>query len=168
MTSSSSRPSFVAKCSADRQAVMVNPDVTRAEIAGLADECLAIAHSGGDNVAEKFATAGLSDAQTMGGYGLSKALVNMYTLQLARENPSLIVNACTPGMIKTDLAEKLAAKFDKSLEEMGAKSPAEGAEVLVYLANGDVASSGWYFGSDKQRSPLDRYRNPGSPPYDGK
>ena len=90
ITPSSSGPSFVAKCSAERQTSMANPDVTRAEMACLADECLAIARSGGDEVAEKFAAAGLPDAESMGGYGLSKALVNMYTLQLARENPLLL------------------------------------------------------------------------------
>ncbi|CAM9971412.1 unnamed protein product, partial [Laminaria digitata] len=50
-----------------------------------------------------FAAAGLSDAEVTGGYGLSKALLNMYTMQLVRENPSLLVNACTLGLIKTDL-----------------------------------------------------------------
>ena len=170
MTSSSSGPSFVAECSASRQATMVNPEVTHAQITSLADECMAIAHAGGDDYAEKFAAAGLSGAHNMGGYGLSKALVNMYTMQLARENPSLRVNACTPGFIKTDLAEQLAVKFNKTLEEMGAKSPSEGAEVLVYLAAGDISAtrSGWYFGSDKLRSPLNCYRSPGDPPYEGK
>lgn len=168
MTSSSSGPSFVAKCSTERQAFLTNPEVTHAQITGLAQEGLAIAVSEGGDVAEKFAAAGLSGAENMSGYGFTKALVNMYTAQLARENPSLIVNACTPGFIKTDLSEKFAATFGKSLDEMGAKSPAEGAEAIVYLATGDVPSSGWYFGSDKQRSPLDRYREPGSPAYDGK
>lgn len=168
MTSSSSGPSFVSKCRADRQVVMANPDVTHAEIAGLVDESLAIARSGGDDVAEKFAATGLPEAESMAGYGLSKALVNMYTMQLARENPSLRVNACTPGMIKTDLGRQFEAKFNVTLDEIGAKTPSEGAEVLVYLAAGDVAATGWYFGSDKERSPLDRYRGPGTPAYDGK
>ncbi|CAN0032247.1 unnamed protein product [Laminaria digitata] len=168
MTSSSSGPSFVAKCSAERQAAMANPAVTRADITGLVDECLTIAHSGGDDVAGKFAAAGLSDAEAMGGYGLSKALLNMYTMQLARENPSLLVNACTPGLIKTDLGRQFEKKFNVKLDDVGAKPPSDGAEVLVYLATGDVDASGWFFGSDKQRSPLDRYRGPGDPAYDGK
>lgn len=91
----------------------------------------------------------------------------MYTLQLARENPSLIVNACTPGFIKTDMT-KVFERSGKTLEEMGAKTPAEGAHVLVHLATAEVPASGWYFGSDLQRSPLDRYRSPGEPPYEGK
>lgn len=55
----------------------------------------------------------------------------------------------------------------KTLDEMGAKAPEEGAKVLIHLATADVPSSGWYLGSDIQRSPLDRYRSPGDPPYTG-
>lgn len=92
----------------------------------------------------------------------------MYTIQLAREHPALIVNACTPGFIKTDMTAPFEKTMGKSLDEMGAKTPAEGAKVVVHLATGEVPSSGWYFGSDLQRSPLDRYRSPGDPAYDGK
>ena len=156
MTSSALGPSFVANCSTERQAAMVNPEFTHAHITGLVDECLAIAHSGGDDFAAKFASAGLPGAQTYCGYGLSKAMVNMYTLQLARENPSLLVNACMPGFIRTDMTRKFEARLGGTLEKLGAKSPSEGADVLVYLAFGDVAASGSYFGCDKQRSPLCR------------
>lgn len=96
-----------------------------------------------------------------------QALVNMYTLQLAREHPALIINACTPGFIKTDLTSPFEDSSGKTLDDMGAKTPAEGARVLVHLATADVPRSGWYFGSDIQRSPLDRYRGPGEPPYTG-
>ncbi|CAM9727827.1 unnamed protein product [Ectocarpus sp. 13 AM-2016] len=168
ITSSSSGPSFVAKCSPERQALMTDPDVTHAQITGLVDECLAIASADG-SLEEKFATVGLSGIDgKMGVYGLSKALVNMYTIQLAREHPALIVNACTPGFIKTDMTAPFEKTMGKSLDEMGAKTPTEGARVLVHLATGEVPSSGWYFGSDLQRSPLDRYRSPGDPAYDGK
>lgn len=98
---------------------------------------------------------------------IKQALVNMYMVQLARDHPELIVNAATPGFIKTDLTKPFEAS-GKTLDEMGAKSPAEGAKVLVHLATADGASSGWYFGSDLVRSPLDRYRGPGDPPYVGK
>ncbi len=36
---------------------------------------------------------------------------------------------------------------------------------LFLLFGDDVPSTGWYFGSDAVRSPLDRYRGPGDPPY---
>ncbi|CAN0329274.1 unnamed protein product [Laminaria digitata] len=156
MTSSALGPSFVAKCSTERQAVMVNPEVTHAQITGLVYECLAIAHGSGDKFADKFAAAGLPGAHIHCGYGLSKALVNMYTLQLARENPSLLINACMPGFIKTDMTRKFEAHFGGTLEDLGAKSPSEGADVLIYLAIGNVTASGAYFETDKQRSRFDR------------
>lgn len=167
ITSSAAGPSFVAKCSPDRQAVFVDPSVTRDRIESLLEECLAIASGGWDGVAERFAAVGMTGAERMSGYGLSKALVNLYTMQLARDNPSLMVNAATPGFIATDLTQPWAKMNNKTLEEMGAKRPEEGAKPLVYLATGDVPRSGWYFGSDMKRSPLDRYRAPGSPEYDG-
>lgn len=167
ITSSAAGPSFVAKCSAERQAVFVDPSVTRDRIESLLEECLAIASEGWDGVAERFAAVGMTGAERMSGYGLSKALVNLYTMQLARDKPSLMVNAATPGLIITDLAQPLAKMSNKTLEEMGAKPPEEGAKPLVFLATGDVPRSGCYFGSDIKRSPLDRYRAPGSPEYDG-
>ncbi len=97
-----------------------------------------------------------------------QALVNMYMIQLARDHPELIVNAATPGFIKTDLTKPFEAASGKSLDDMGAKSPAEGGKVLVHLATAEDARSGWYYGSDLVRSPLDRYRGPGDPPYVGK
>ena len=48
------------------------------------------------------------------------------------------------------------------------KPPDAGAAAPVFLAmSDDVRSSGWYYGSDCQRSPLDKYRSPGDPPYQG-
>lgn len=170
MISSSSGPSFVAKCTAERQALLVNPSVTHAQITAFADECLSMAASSGsaDDAAKTFAAAGLTGAENMAGYGVTKALVNMYTAQLAREHPSLVVNACTPGFIATELAKPFQERMGKTLDEMGAKPPSDGAKTPVFLATGDVPGSGWYFGSDSQRSPLDRYREPGSPAYEGK
>lgn len=166
MVSSSAGPSYVAKCSKARQAAMITPTVTKAQITALIDECLSVASSGSD-VSTKFTEAGLAEADNRSGYGFSKALVNMYTMHVAREYPALIVNACTPGFIVTDLANALAAKSPKTLQEMGAKPPSEGAKAPVFLTFGNISSSGWYFGSDCQRSPLDRYRSPGSPAYTG-
>ena len=50
---------------------------------------------------------------------------------------------------------------------MNAKSPDEGAVSAMYLLfTEDEYVRGGYFGSDAKRSPLDRYRSPGSEPYD--
>lgn len=133
------------------------------------DECLSISSTArAEEVAAKFTEAGLAKAEHSSGYGVTKALVNMYTMFLAREHPNLLVNACTPGFIVTDLTKALAASMNKTPEEMGAKPSSDGAKAPIFLTTGDVAGSGWYFGSDCVRSPLDRYRSPGDPAYDDK
>lgn len=93
-------------------------------------------------------------------YGLSKALLNAYTYMLSRQYPNLVVNAITPGFIKTDLTVGLGAS----------KSPSEGAVPAVFgLTDVGIASKpqGRFYGSDCKRSPLDVYRDPGTPEYDG-
>jgi len=90
-------------------------------------------------------------------YGMSKALLNAYTAIYAKENTDLIVNSCTPGWIKTDMTKGSGAS----------NSPSNGAKCPVHLLLSSDVSTGWYYGSDMKRSPLDRYRSPGEPPYDG-
>ena len=51
--------------------------------------------------------------------------------------------------------------------EMGMKAPVHGTQAALHLLFGEPGGNGWYFGSDAQRSPLDRYRSPGDPPYTG-
>lgn len=155
--SSASGPTFVSKCSPERQKQLTHPDVTWAEVEAAMAACLEIAASNGS-----FSDAGFGDGSA---YGLSKACLNAYTIELARNHPKLIVNACTPGFIETDLTRHYAA--GKSAKDMGMKSPAEGTKASLHLLLGDPGGSGWYFGSDAQRSPLDRYRSPGDPPYTG-
>lgn len=140
------------------------------QITGVMDECLAISSaSPAEEVSAKFSDAGLAGADTRAGYGFTKAVVNMYNMYLAREHPNLLINSCTPGWIVTDLSRAfVGAGSGKTVEEMGGKPPSDGAKTPIFLATGDVPGSGWYFGSDGLRSPLDRYRNPGDPAYDGK
>ena len=125
----------------------------------LGEDCLSIA---GDS--DAFTRRGLSDGAP---YGLSKACANAYTLHLARENPRLVINACTPGFIATDLTRHYEEGRGQALEAMGAKTPREGADSTLFLLFGAPEGSGHYYGSDARRSPLDRYRAPGSPAYDG-
>ena len=106
-------------------------------------------------------TSGLGNA-----YGLSKACANALTLILARENPGLTINACTPGFIETDMTRPFAESQGKTASEMGMKTPEQGSSASTFLMMGEVSGSGKYFGSDCLRSPLDRYRSPGDPPYD--
>lgn len=156
---SAAGPNYVATCSAERQAFFTRPDVTWSEIDAFMEECCAL---GGDSAA--FAARGLGDGAP---YGLSKACANAYTLHLARENPQFVVNSCTPGFIATDLTRQYEEASGKRPEELGMKSPREGANAAIFLLFGEPEGSGHYYGSDAKRSPLDRYRAPGDPPYTG-
>jgi carbonyl reductase 1 len=157
--SSASGPNFVAECSPERQRLLTDPDVTWAQIEALMEECLAIEQQGGD-----FQQAGLANG---GAYGLSKACLNAYTIALAREHPELTIDACTPGFIETDMTRPMAERHDTDPRELGMKPPREGTRAQMFLLFGQPEGSGWYFGSDAKRSPLDRYRSPGDPPYTG-
>jgi len=89
-------------------------------------------------------------------YGLSKACLNVYTMQLAAAHPGLRINSCTPGSIQT--------------EGFGSKDLAGESNCHVaplFLLFGNPEGNGRYYGSDAVRSPLDRYRGPGDPPYMG-
>jgi len=101
-------------------------------------------------------------AQQLGGrgddYGLSKACINAYTMLLAREFPKYRINACTPGYIATKMTGGPGGSK---------KSPGEGTLAIKYLLFGEPPANGRYYGSDGVRSPLDRYRGPGEPPYEG-
>merc|ERR1711879_73328 len=84
------------KCSPERRAFLCDPMVTWEGIDTLMREV------------ESF-PGGVKDLEshglgaTMGAYGLSKALLNSYTMAVAREQPTLCVNACSPGLVATDL-----------------------------------------------------------------
>ena len=156
---SAAGPSFVATCSADMQRFFLDAQMTWPRLQAFIDECLAMA---GDQAA--FAAKGLGDGAP---YGLSKACTNTYTLLLAREHPELRINACTPGFIETDMTRHYAEAQGKPPAELGMKPPSEGAKAPLFLLFGEPEGNGRYYGSDAQRSPLDRYRAPGSAPYQG-
>ncbi len=155
---SASGPNFVAKCSPERQRFFLDRDLDGPTLSAFIDECLA------QPDAASFRKRGLGEVNP---YGFSKACANLYTLILARENPRLRVNACTPGHIATDMTWPHPAASGRSAEEMGMKTPAEGARCPLHLLFGELEGNGHYYGSDAQRSPLDRYRSPGSAPYTG-
>lgn len=153
---SASGPNFVEKCSPERQGFFLDPSHDWPTLAAFIDECLALPN------AAAFSARGLGDGNP---YGFSKACTNTYTLLLAREHPHLAINACTPGYIATDLT--VPHPNGRTPEERGMKSPAEGARCPLHLLFGELEGNGRYYGSDARRSPLDRYRAPGSPPYEG-
>lgn len=153
---SASGPNYVHTCNEERRRFFLDPSITWPQLQAFIDECLSL------DGPEAFAAAGLGDGSP---YGLSKACANTYTVLLAREHPNLRINACTPGFIETDLTRPYAASAGKSTQELGMKPPAEGARAPMFLLFGDPEGNGRYYGSDAQRSPLDRYRAPGSEPY---
>lgn len=156
--SSGSAPNFVAECSPERQQLLTDPEVTWAQIDSLIDEAVGIEEGDGD-----FEAAGLGESA----YGMSKACLNAYTIALARNYPNLTINSCSPGFIETDLTRPMAEQKGVDPEEMGMKPPEEGTHAPLFLLLGDPEGHGWYYGSDAERSPLDRYRSPGDPPYTG-
>jgi NAD(P)-dependent dehydrogenase (short-subunit alcohol dehydrogenase family) len=156
---SAAGPSFVATCSPERQRFFLDESMTWERLEGFIRECVKIAED-----AAAFAAQGLGNGDA---YGLSKACANTYTLILAREQPRLRVNACTPGFILTDMTRRYAESQGKSPAELGMKTPAEGARTPLHLLFGAPQGNGRYYGSDGKRSPLDRYRAPGSPEYTG-
>ncbi len=156
---SAAGPVFVAGCSPRWQRMFCDPDVTWQQIEDLMERCLAL--SGG---AEQFATMGLGDGSA---YGLSKACANAYTLYFAAAHPNLRINACTPGLIETDLTRPMAEMRGVTPQEMGMKPPEAGTVSILFLLFGEPEGNGCYYGSDAVRSPLDAYRSPGDPPYTG-
>ncbi|HJK96409.1 MAG TPA: SDR family NAD(P)-dependent oxidoreductase [Polyangiaceae bacterium LLY-WYZ-14_1] len=156
---SGAAPSFVEKCTPERQKQLTDPAIRWEDIDGLMAEALRIEAEGGS-----FPDAGFGDGRA---YGLSKALANALTLLTAREHPELQVLACTPGFIETDLTRPMAESRGATPAELGMKTPGEGAETPLKLLFGAIEGTGRYFGSDGERSPMHRYRSPGSPPYQG-
>ena len=153
---SASGPLYLAGSSNETKKLLTNPEVSWTEIEKFMSDCLKLESErttdwGGDWPA----------------YGISKACTNAYSIYLAKKNPNLTINACTPGFIETDLTRPMAESNGKTPAEMGMKSPEEGVSASVFLLMGNPSGSGHYYGSDCVRSPLDKYRSPGDPPYTG-
>ena len=171
--SSAAGPSFVSKCSQKNQDTFVNKDVTWTEVEqGFILPFLAVQEDQSLDEEQKkaaLASQGLGDSS----YGIAKACVNAYTIELARRNPSLLINGCTPGWIQSDLTLPYAKKMGKTPEELGIAPVEKGTVACNYLMMGDLEAeiagyqSGRFYGSDGVRSPLHKYRSPGSEVYDG-
>ena len=156
---SASGPIFLSGSSDETKKLLTNPRITWTEIQDYMDKC--VDASAKNNI---FSDHGPS---TGSAYGLSKACTNAYTIFLAGQYPNLTVNACTPGFIETDMTRPMAVSGGKNPAEMGMKSPEEGASASVFLLMGNPEGSGHYYGNDCLRSPIEKYRSPGDPPYIG-
>jgi carbonyl reductase 1 len=91
-----------------------------------------------------------------GCYGLSKAGLNMLTLQQANLYPNLKITSLSPGFIETNMTRGYGAKL----------TPDQGTVSCMRCLFGEVVS-GYYYGSDGLRSPLTMTRDPGMPEYQG-
>ena len=148
---SASGPLYLAGSSNETKKLLTNPEVSWTEIENFMSECLKLESErttdwGGDWSA----------------YGISKACTNAYSIYLAKKNPNLTINACTPGFIETDLTRPMAESNGKTPAEMGMKSPEEGVSASVFLLMGNPSGSGHYYGSCllyTSPSPRDRQKS---------
>ncbi len=143
---SAAGPSYVASCSPELVTFFTDREITWPRLSAFIDERM-------------------KENDGKDAYGLSKAIANSYTMLFAREHPNLRVNACTPGFIDTDMTRHYATSKRKTPAEIGAKPPSAGARAPMHLLFGELEGNGRYYGSDAKRSPLDRYREPGSPEF---
>ena len=142
--SSAAGPTFLSRCS---DAVLYKKLAEPLTISGGITEL--------DEIAKTVETI-----DAYGAYGFSKALVNAFTVIHANAEPDLVINSCTPGWIATDMAAGSGAS----------NPPSKGAIPPVHLLMSDELEKvppGRYYGSDCLRSPLNVYRDPGDPPYEG-
>ncbi|NND83331.1 MAG: SDR family NAD(P)-dependent oxidoreductase [Gammaproteobacteria bacterium] len=152
---SASGPNYVAQGAPEWQAFFQSPDIDWPRLQKFMQEC------------ERMTPVEMQNRglPANANYGLSKACANLLSLMVARANPQLLINACTPGYIETDMTRGMTGTSGASAAELGMKQPDAGAHVIMHLLFEPLQNSGWYYGSDAQRSPLDRYRAPGSAPY---
>ena len=142
---SGSGPGYVRRCPSDAQ-----PNLCKTPESWQAIESLLVkSHDGRTGLG--------SEADTNGAYGLSKAMVALYTQLCANEHPTVLSSCVSPGWIATKLVAGSGAT----------KLPEEGTLSIRHCLFQPLDGNGWYYGSDAVRSPLHFMRNPGEPAYDG-
>lgn len=164
--SSGAAPNFVQKCSPEKQVLLVRPQ-SWAQVELAIDEMKKIYALEKSQVPAAFENAGFGTFGGISVYGFSKACVSAFTYTYAKEVPRLMINACSPGFIETDMTQRFKSP-GQSAKDAGLKTPTEGARVPVMLLMGPVKTSGKFYGSDGKRSPWDKYRTPYlDPEYSG-
>ena len=155
---SASGPSFVATCKEDEQKMLINSQTDWPTLEKFIKKCLVDPTKVGDGDE----------------YGISKACANLLTLQYAVQYPNLLINACTPGFIETDLTKPYLTQSGKSANDIGMLKPKKGTVSILHCLFNETMkddnngiNTGLYFGSDAIRSPMHMYRGPGDDPYDG-
>mmetsp|Transcript_14157 Transcript_14157/g.39157 ORF Transcript_14157/g.39157 Transcript_14157/m.39157 type:complete len:288 (+) Transcript_14157:124-987(+) len=143
---SGSGPMYVAKIeSEERKQLFCNPNATWEDI---------------DTIYQEGSAKNVSGDQAHAEYGLSKALLALYSMYLARTlGDKKILSFClSPGYIDTNITKGWP----------GGKPPSEGTVSIRHcLFEAGPESSGWFYGSDAKRSPLHVLRNPGEEEFNG-
>ena len=87
-------------------------------------------------------------------YGLAKMFADAYMLSLAQSHSNLMINSCDPGLVYTDLIDKIPRYTGKPIEETNAKTPSDGVEVHMRLLFGGpedgVEGSGSFYAVNKE------------------
>jgi NAD(P)-dependent dehydrogenase (short-subunit alcohol dehydrogenase family) len=95
-------------------------------------------------------------------YGQSKLAQVLFTIEFARRlaGTGVTVNACHPGVIKTNLGRDAPKAFQ--FARMFFKSPAKGAETPVFLAASPTVSTltGQYFANRQVKPPSKEAQDP--------
>ena len=161
---------FVKHCSQDIQTFFANPSITRRQLEQkIIQPFLSVFEDQSLDSQQKSAaltSAGLCEGG-MGPYGMSKAVVNAYTVELSKRFPNLLINCCNPGFIETDFSRPWADKFKKTPKEMGMLPVIAGSVAAAYLMMGDLEAdipgykSGRYYESDGTYNPADDTINSG-------
>ncbi|KAI9818853.1 MAG: hypothetical protein M1827_007674 [Pycnora praestabilis] len=107
-----------------------SPKMTLQDLENMAQE---YQHCANEGVENKFGWGGPGKA-----YSVSKACINAFTAVLARENHGLIINACCPGWVSTDMGKMVGSRPPKST--------ADGAKIPIHLGFKDIGGvSGRYW-----------------------
>ena len=161
---------FVKHCSQDIQTFLANPTVTWEQLEQkIIQPFLSVFEDQSLDSQQRsvaLASAGLCEGG-MGAYGMSKAVVNAYTVELSKRFPNLLINCCNPGFIETDFSRPWADKFRKTPKELGMLPTNAGSVSATYLMMGDLEGdiagyeSGRYYESDGTYNPADDTINTG-------
>jgi len=149
--SSGAGPRSVQASSPERRQFFMDPDVTWPQITAVMDELLTCEDDTKKKMTEK--GIGVFKGPTSPAYGATKALLNCYTAQMARENPQYIINSCSPGAIATDFFNFPGACLMKCC----LSSPDKGTVSTMHLLFDELEGNGKFYHKTGRVTPFDKY-----------
>jgi carbonyl reductase 1 len=153
----------VQKSSEERRKVFLDENINIEQLDQLTKDLLAC--DGNTKACLKKHGFGAMNGPAAAAYGASKALLNFYTVMLAREHPKLKINACSPGMIATDFFHSAnpTSSFCKICCPMCCLrkllwSPDEGTTAPIKLLfSEELDGNGGFYHKTGEKTGLDRY-----------